>query len=435
MAAEHKPTMGFWRTWGLTIGMMVGSGVFLLPTVLAPYGEFALWGWLVTGAGTIFMALSLAFMAKRLPRSGGPYAYTHAAFGNFAGFLTAWGYWISVWVSVAAVTVAFIGYLKEFFPVLDASPNASLACGLLLIWALVLLNCRSVKGSSYFQLVTTLAKFFPLLLLALFGLVNVEAANYSSMVEGQEPLSAIAAASALAMWAFIGFEVATIPAGEIREPSRTIPRATIIGVLSVTVLYFSVTIASFGLLPADQLMVSEAPLADAASKLVGPTGATIVAFVALIATGSGVNANMFVVGQMPMAAALDGVFPGIFGKLSEDGIPRTGFIIGGVLASGALAMNFVNGLVAAFEFLILLATISALMPVAFSCAGAWYFSLKEPDYPLSRKIRSAFITLTGFSYALWAIGGSGQESVYWGFLLLMAGVPIYVWIRAKERST
>jgi APA family basic amino acid/polyamine antiporter len=181
-------------------------------------------------------------------------------------------------------------------------------------------------------------------------------------------------------------------------------------------------------------MASEAPLADAASKLVGPAGATLVAFIALIATGSGVNANMFVVGQMPMAAALDGVFPSVFGRLSDDGIPRTGFIIGGSLASIALALNFVNGLVAAFEFLILLATITALMPVAFSCAGAWYFSLKEPDYPLSKKIRSAFVTLTGFAYALWAIAGSGQDSVYWGFLLLMAGVPIYVWIRAKERQ-
>jgi len=432
MAPEHKPTMGFWRTWGLSIGMMVGSGVFMLPTVLAPYGKFALMSWLITGGGTIAMALSLAFMAKRVPKSGGPYAYTKAGFGDFAGFLMAWGYWISIWVSVAAVTVAFVGYLGEFLPSLKNSPNLALAAGLVLIWSLVILNCRSVKGSSYLQLITSLAKFLPLLFLALFGLVNVEAANYQSMLEPKGGLSALSASSALAMWAFIGFEVATIPAGEIKDPAKTIPRATIAGVLAVTVLYMGVTVAAFGLLPAEALIASTAPLADAAAALTGTLGATVVAVIALIATGSGVNANLFVVGQMPMAAALDGLFPKVFGRLNTDGIPVPGFLIGGSLASIALALNFVNGLIAAFEFLILLATITALMPVAFSTAAAWLYSLKEPNYPRGARIRSALVAFVGFGYAIWAIAGSGRDSVFWGFLLLMIGVPVYVWIVATR---
>lgn len=432
MIETHKPTMGFWRTWGLSIGMMVGSGVFMLPTVLAPYGKYALYSWLITGGGTIAMALSLAFMARRVTQSGGPYAYTRAGFGNFAGFLTAWGYWISLWVSVAAICVAFLGYLQEFVPSLKNSPNLTLGAGLFLIWGLVLLNCRSVKGSSYLQLVTSFAKFLPLLFLGLFGLVNVEGGNFASMKEPVDGFSALAASSALAMWAFIGFEVVTIPAGEIREPRKTIPRALIAGVLGVTVLYIGVTVAAFGLLPADALLVSTAPLADAASALVGPAGATIVALVALIATSSAVNANVFAVGQLPMAAAIDGVFPRFFGRLSEDGIPRTAFLLGGSLSSVALALNFVNGLIAAFEFLILLATITALMPVAFATASAFLFSLREKKFTLGRQIRNGLVTLVGFSYAMWAIAGSGRDSVYWGFLLLMIGVPVYVWILAEK---
>jgi len=431
----HKPIMGFWRTWGLSIGMMVGSGVFMLPTVLAPYGKYALYSWLVTGGGTIAMALSLAYMARRVTKSGGPYAYTRAGFGDFAGFLTAWGYWISVWVSIAAITVAFIGYMSEFIPALKSSPTMSLGVGLTLIWSLVILNCRSVKGSSYLQLITSIAKFVPLLFLALFGLVNVESANYASMAEPKEGLSALAAASALAMWAFIGFEVATIPAGEIKNPARTIPRALVAAVLAVTVLYVGVTVAAFGLLPSDVLIASTAPLAEAAAALSGSLGATIVVIVALIATSSSVNANIFAVGQMPMAAALDGLFPHVFGHLSKDEIPTFAFLIGGTLASVALALNFVNGLIAAFEFLILLGTITALIPVAFATAAAWLFSLRESNTSALEKVRSAFIMLVGFGYALWALAGSGRDSVYWGFLLLMAGIPVYVMLTAhKEKA-
>lgn len=431
---EKKRVMGFWRTWGLSIGMMVGSGVFMLPTVLAPFGKYALLSWLVTGGGTVALAFSLAYMARHVTVSGGPYAYTRAGFGDFTGFLMAWGYWVSVWVSVAAVTVAFIGYLTEFFPSLRTSAGASLACGLTLIWTLVLINCRSVRGSSALQLMTSLAKFLPLLFLALVGLVSVDSVNYAGMMEPQSPISAIAAASALAMWAFIGFEVCTIPAGEVQNPARTIPRATMAAVLAVVVLYFAVTIAAFGLLPAEQLVQSTAPLADAASTLVGPVGATIVAVIALVATGSGVNANIFAVGQMPMAAAFDGLFPAPFGKLTRYGTPAISFVVGGALSSISLALNFVDGLIVAFEFLILLATVTAILPVAMSAASAWLFAVRKPSASKSGHLRDTVVAAVGFFYALWVIAGSGRDSAYWALLLLLAGVPIYVWVTAQRRA-
>lgn len=435
MENQKRRVMGFWRTWGLSVGMMVGSGVFLLPTVLAPYGKYALLSWLVTGGGTIALAYSLAYMARRVTTSGGPYAYTRAGFGDFMGFLMAWGYWISVWISVAAVTVAFVGYLAEFFPGLKNSPNASLACGLVLIWVLVLVNIRSVRGSSALQLATTLAKFLPLLFLSLFGLVNIDSANYASMARPENGFDATIAASALAMWAFIGFEVCTIPAGEVKEPATTIPRAVMAGVFAVAGLYFLVTIAAFGLLPADQLMQSTAPLADAASALVGPVGAAIVALIALVATGSGVNANLFAVGQMPMAAALDGLFPSPFGKLNRYGTPAISFLIGGALSSAALALNFVNGLIVAFEFLILLATITAILPVAMSAASAWLFAVRDPHTTKMVHWRDTMLAAIGFAYAFWIIAGSGRDSVYWAFLLLLAGLPIYVWVTRQRRGS
>jgi APA family basic amino acid/polyamine antiporter len=102
-----KKPLGIWRTWSLVVGTMIGSGVFLLPSALAPYGSYSIWGWVITGVGTLFIALTLGSLAARIPRIGGPYAYTRAAFGDFPAFLIAWGYWISLWASIAAVAVAY----------------------------------------------------------------------------------------------------------------------------------------------------------------------------------------------------------------------------------------------------------------------------------------------------------------------------------------
>ncbi|WP_020399912.1 amino acid permease [Kordiimonas gwangyangensis] len=430
--SEKPRVMGFWRTWGLAIGMMVGSGVFMLPTVLAPYGKLGLMSWVVTGTGTIAMALALAFMARRVPKEGGPYAYSRAGFGGFAGFLMAWGYWISLWTAVAAVTVASLGYISVFLPILRTSNTLAIGTGLLIIWSLVYLNCRSIKDSSVFQLVTSLAKLLPLLFLATVGLFGIESANFDTMLTPSEPpLSALAAASVLAMWAFIGFEVATIPAGDIKDPAKTIPRATIAAVMVVVVLYLAVSVAVFGLVPAQDLVNSTAPLADAATRLVGPIGALVIAAVAIIATVSGVNANLLVAGHMPMAAALDGLFPRRFARLTKSGTPAFGFVVGGMLASFVLVFNYVDGLVAAFEFLILISTLSALIPITFSTAAAWLFSVRTPSPSKFRRVRDTIASIIGFLYTIWAIAGSGRDAVYWGFLLLLAGVPVYVWMQVQ----
>src|ERR671923_2314132 len=115
-APKLKRSMGLWMATALVVGNMVGSGVFLLPATLAgAAGPVSMLGWLFTGAGAILLALVFANLGRALPRTGGPYAYTKRAFGDFAGFWTAWGYWIAIWAGNAAIAVAFVGYLTEFW--------------------------------------------------------------------------------------------------------------------------------------------------------------------------------------------------------------------------------------------------------------------------------------------------------------------------------
>jgi len=128
-----QPAIGFWRGWSISVGCAIGSGIFMMPTLLAPYGLLGMAGWLTAGAGTLLVALSLSRLARRTPKIGGPYAYVHAGLGDFAGFLIACTYWISCVAAVAGIAVAFIGYLGVFIPALSDSNSMALVFSLGLI--------------------------------------------------------------------------------------------------------------------------------------------------------------------------------------------------------------------------------------------------------------------------------------------------------------
>jgi len=128
-----QPAIGFWRGWSISVGCAIGSGIFMMPTLLAPYGLLGMAGWLTAGAGTLLVASSLSRLARRTPKIGGPYAYVHAGLGDFAGFLIACTYWISCVAAVAGIAVAFIGYLGVFIPALSDSNSMALVFSLGLI--------------------------------------------------------------------------------------------------------------------------------------------------------------------------------------------------------------------------------------------------------------------------------------------------------------
>ena len=272
MSASAK-SLGLWACTALVVGNMIGSGVFALPASLAPFGGIAVGGWLITSVGSIALALVFGRLARLVPATGGPYAYTRAGFGDFAGFLVAWGYWITLWSGNAAVAVALSGYLAYFVPLLRAQPLAGLAGALAAIWLVTWINVRGVKEAGAFQMVTTVLKLVPLLLVATVGLAYVEPGHFVPLnTSGQSTLGALAACSALTLWAFLGLELATVPAGNVERPEVTIPRATVLGTVFAALLYIMVTVAAFGVVPLGELAHTTAPLADAAERLFGPSG-------------------------------------------------------------------------------------------------------------------------------------------------------------------
>ena len=429
-----KPTMGLWMATALVVGNMVGSGIFLLPASLAAAaGPVSIIGWAFTGAGAILLALVFARLGRTFPSTGGPYVYSRKAFGDFAGFWTAWGYWIAAWAGNAAITVAFVGYLAVFWPALGDHNLLAAVVGIGAIWFLTFVNILGVREGARVQFVTTLLKFVPLVLIAFVGLFWIDGDNLTPFAP-EGTWSAISAAAPLTLWAFIGLESAAVAAEEVKDPERTIPRATIIGTVAATVIYMLATLVVMGAVPGSTLVDSSSPFAAAAGAMWGGSWDKIIAAVAIAATFGCLNGWILLQARVPLAAARDGLFPEEFARVhGERKTPIFGLVVSSFLVSALMLMNYTKGLVDAFTFVILLATLTTLVPYAFSAAAQAHLYLTQRHLFDPKNFgRDLFIATLAFVYSVWAITGSGKDIIAKGFVLLLAGIPVYTLVRWRE---
>lgn len=426
--------IGLWTSTALVVGNMIGSGVFLLPAALAAYGGIGLLGWLGSSTGAIALALLFSNLSKIIPNAlGGPYAYTRSGLGDFAAFLVAWGYWISIWCTNAAIAVTFVSYSTVFFPILATNSLLAVGTGLGAVWLLTWVNTLGVKEAGRVQVITTVLKLTPLLLVSIVGLFYMDVDNFSPFnVSSESNFAAITATATLTLFAFLGLESATIPSGDIHEPEKTIPRATMIGTILTIFVYVLGSIAVMGMIPALELKNSNAPFADAAALIWGDSARYWVAAGAIISTFGALNGWILLQGQMPRAASRDHLFPEIFKRENKNGSPALGIVISSVLISALMMMNFTKGLTDTFTFMVLLTTLAVLVPYLFS-AASYGVILLQNKFWRRESISKIVLAAVALVFSLWAIVGSGQETVYWGFIAILAGIPFYVWMkRTKE---
>lgn len=436
-APKLKRSMGVWMATALVVGNMVGSGIFLLPASLAgAAGPVSIFGWIFTGVGALLLALVFSRLGRAMPRTGGPYAYARRAFGDFIGFQTAWGYWIAAWAGNAAIAVAFVGYLAVFWGELGSNNLLAALVGIGVIWLLTLVNAIGTRESGIVQVATTVLKFVPLAVIGVIGLFFIESDNLTPFAPNGT-WSAISAAAPLTLWAFIGLESATVAAGEVKDPEKNIPRATMYGTIAATVVYLLGTIAVMGVIPTETLAGSTSPFADAAGVMFGGSWDKIIALVALASTFGALNGWILLQGRVPLAAAEDGLFPEQFAKVhGERRTPVFGLVVSSALVTGLMLMNYTKGLVDAFTFIILLATLTTLVPYAYSAAAQAHLYFTEREiFEKGRFARDTIVAGLAFAYSIWAITGSGKDIIAKGFVLLLAGIPVYVlmkWWQARQ---
>ncbi len=421
---------------GLVVGNMIGSGIFLLPSSLAVFGGISVFGWLFTTIGAIFLALVFSRLSKVIKKPGGPYAYSKSAFGKFAGFLVAWGYWISIWVGNAAIAVAGVGYLSVFFPILSQNNTIAGITAISMIILLSLVNSTSFKNVGYVQVITTFLKIAPLILIGTVGFYYFNADHFTPLnLSKLSNFDAITASAALTLWAFLGLESATIPYNNIKNPKKTIPLATILGTLIAAVIYISSFIAIMGIINPQDLAKSVAPYADSARIILGKSGAMLIAAGAAISCFGALNGWILLQGQIPYAAANDDVFPQVFKRTNVRGIPILGIFISSLMACIIVGMNFTKGLSDMFSFMIKLSTLTVLVPYLLSSLSELIIELrKKGDFNRKKIIIILSISVPAFLYSLWAVVGLGSEIIYLGLLLLGGGIPFYFMIKHSHKK-
>jgi APA family basic amino acid/polyamine antiporter len=271
--------------------------------------------------------------------------------------------------------------------------------------------------------------------MATIGLFLMDTANFTPFnASGGSAFAAVTAVAALTLWAFVGLESATVPADEVRDPERNIPRATIWGTIGTTLIYILSTIAVLGIIPAATLANSTAPFADAAETAFGGWAGNLVAIGAIIATFGSLNGWILLQGQIPMAAARDRLFPSRFANTNRAGVPVFGLVVSSVLVTLLMLANYTRSLVDLFTYMLLLATLTTLIPYAYSAAAQLMLFVKEREkFSGVRLARDAAIASLAFAYSVWAIYGAGQEVAFYGLLLLLAGIPVYVWMKWRNQ--
>jgi APA family basic amino acid/polyamine antiporter len=432
--ARARRKLGFWMAVALVMGNMIGSGVFLVPAALAPYGLNSVVAWLFTSVGAIGLAIVFSRLSRAFPAAGGPYAYTHAAFGPMPAFLVAWSYWISVWVGNAAITTGSVSYLVPFFPRIAADPHVSAGVVLVFLWLLTAVNCIGVRSAGWVQTVTTVMKLVPLLAIAAAGLFVVRFSSLTINAAVPFSIGGVTASATLTLWAFLGLESATIPDAKVENPERTIPRATMLGTVFTAFVYIVSCSTVLILLPTSQLASSNAPFADVARMFWGPAGAALVALAAAISGFGALNGWILLQGEVPYVMARNGVFPRTFGQASRRNTPIFALVFGSALVTILVLMNANETTVKVFTFMVLLATTATLVMYLVCCLALLRLQwLGRLGAARRGTLGLAIVGVLAALYALWAIVGAGREASLWGLAVLGIGVPVYWLMRRHAR--
>lgn len=397
----------------MVVGTMIGSGIYLLPTTLAPYGPNLVLAFLVTVAGTMCLAFALARLAARMP--GGPFVYVRSAFGDTAAFLTLWSYLVSQWTGVAAVAVAVAGAIGHVMPAAASGIGLTIvALGSILV--LTIINLTGVRSAGWVQVTATLIKIIPLV-----AVILLVAARFGGG-EAVEPLAAvpvtlagISAAAALMLFSLTGFEAAAVTANVTQDSTHTVPKATIIGTGFTGLIYLLATVATLMLLSSALAAQSSAPFADAIAPLLGPTAGAVVAVIAAISAFGTCNALLLLSAEVGRSLASANDLPRFFARTNAVGVPVGSLLVGAALASALVLASTSDEFVTVYVFIALVSTVASLVLYA-ACAAA---ALK-----LKAMGRWLAIGVLALVYSLAMFVGAGLEALLWGLALLIAGWPI-----------
>ncbi|MGN6707373.1 MAG: amino acid permease [Rhodanobacter sp.] len=426
-----RQRIGFWTCTALVVGNVIGMGIFLLPSSLAPYGFNALIGWGITLLGCLALARVFAHLSAALPGADGPYGYVRETLGDLPAYMAMWAYWVSLWLTNAALATGVVGYLTVVAPGLAVVPPTAFA--LALVWLFVLVNLLGVRTGGVVQIATTALKLLPMLAIAALGgwvLLSSPGSYVAHPPPTPVSFGGVMAASTIALFAMLGIESASIPAKRVDDPGRTIPRATMAGAVVVAAIYLVVCAVPLLLIRQDVLATAGAPFALLMEQFgAAGSGRWLALFVVVSGLGA-LNGWTLLAGQLTRTMAANGVLPPLLMRSNRHGAPTTALVITGVLASVMVWMSYSSSLVAAFTFITLVVT-AANLPLYLACALALATLWRRGTVPRRGVLLVAVVATLYVVYAFIGIGGA--PFVY-ALGLIAAGLPLYFFMLRRGAS-
>lgn len=424
----------------LVVGSIIGTGVFTMPAVLAGAGTSSIITLAVIAVGATLLGVMFGQLTKRVPNvDGGLYAYSRHEFGDFAGYLTAWCYWITAFAGNAAIVASWVLYVESLFGIDNPSAWVNFGIAMTGLWIPAAINLVGIRQMAWFQNVTTVLKFVPLLFVAIVGWFFVKSANFGPFnASGGSLYKGVGIAAGVALFSFIGVECASIAAGRVKNPRRNVGRASVLGTAASGLLYIAVTAAVMGLVPHGKLTGDGAPFVAAFREMFAGAGwaGKAVALVAVISGIGALNGWTLITAEMPFAAAKDGLFLRAFAKVDRNGTPWFGIIVSTIVASLLMAFSYSGktGL-KVFTYLVYLSVVTVAIPYFFSaCAQLAYLVSRRRTVQGWNLTRDLAIAITGVLFSLWVTFASGYQAVYQAMVLVLAGIPIYAFLKAhRER--
>ncbi len=418
----------------LVIGTMIGSGAFALPQNLAAgAGALAIMlGWLITGAGMIALARVFGYLNEAKPDlQSGIYTYAREGFGEFVGFNSAWGYWLSALLGNVSYAVLMFSALGYFFPVFGKgnTPAAILGASLFL-WLIHFLILKGMKEAALVNVLATLGKIIPILVFLIFCLLTLNFHRFHfdfTHPELGSVFTQLKTTMLVTLWAFIGVEGAVVLSGRAKKHTD-VGKATLIGLVSTLILYILISLLS--LFAVGQPALAKMPdpsMAYVLKSLVGPWGATLINIGLVISLVGAWLGWTLLCAELPYIAAKDHVLPKVFGLENKNGSPSGALWITNCLIQFFLIVVLFSQ--STYLTLLKLATSCILMPYLFSA----FYGLKLATTIASLR-RYIFISSLASLYAIWLIYAAGLNYLLASSLLYGVGVFVFIWAKKQARE-
>ncbi|WP_417241042.1 arginine-ornithine antiporter [Celeribacter halophilus] len=427
----------------LVVGSMIGGGVFSLPQNMAKGASPAavIIGWLITGIGMLALAFVYQGLSTRKPHlDAGPYAYARAGFGDFVGFNSAWGYWLSAWLGNVSYVVLIFGALSYFYPAFGAEGNTVQAIigASVVLWVTHALVLMGIRQAAIINVVTTIAKLAPIALFILLVAIAFNMPKFSFDFWGtQTPelgsiVAQVKSTMLVTLWVFIGIEGASVVSGRAAKRAD-IGRATILGFVIALSIYLLVSLLSFGLMSQTELagLPAAASMANVLEQAVGPWGSVVVRIGLVISVAGAFLSWTVFAAEIPYRAAKEGMLPAVFATENKNGSPAGALWITNIFVQLFLFVTLFSN--STYLALFYIASTAILVPYVLSGAYAFKLALSGEGYGAGeRRGRDLFNGALATLYGAWLVYAAGPAYLLMCAILYAVGVPVYWYARAKR---